>query len=174
MNFRSGWAMSRKMLFLFVAVAALCLAAFAYFTMHHHGGKTFVYGTLEIIDPTIRETVPGAKVAAGYLTIRNTGPNPDRLMAVGSDVSAKAEVHKMEIDPVTSVMKMGEMEKPPQIKSGETIKFLPGGNHIMLMQLSQPLKAGETHMLTLTFENAGVISVPFDVKSIGDTMHMHH
>ena len=50
-------------------------------------------GDLVLSDPWSRATPKGATVAAGYLTIRNQGQAPDRLVAASSTLGAKADMH---------------------------------------------------------------------------------
>src|SRR5271167_2388186 len=57
--------------------------------------QEFKAGSLEIDQPWSRATPKGAKVAAGYLTIKNTGTDPDRLVSVTSPVARKSEIHEM-------------------------------------------------------------------------------
>ena len=45
------------------------------------------------------------------------------------------------------------------IPAGRTVELKPGGLHIMLMGLTQPLKDGEMFPLTLTFANEGEVPV---------------
>src|SRR5271167_4212963 len=66
--------------------------------------QEFKAGSLEIDQPWSRATPKGAKVAAGYLTIKNTGTDPDRLVNGTSAAAGKVEVHEMSMD--KGVMKM--------------------------------------------------------------------
>lgn len=51
------------------------------------------WAQVEIEKPWIRATAPGAKVAAGYMTIRSKCPQPDRLVGGSSEVAEKVETH---------------------------------------------------------------------------------
>jgi len=44
------------------------------------------------------------------------------------------------------------------------LKFEPGGYHLMLIDLSQPLAAGDVIEITLVFEDAGQITIKAVVK----------
>jgi periplasmic copper chaperone A len=50
------------------------------------------------------------------------------------------------------------------IAAGETVNLAPGGNHVMLEQLTRPLKAGEKIPLTLNFERSGARQVEAQVS----------
>ena len=52
------------------------------------------------------------------------------------------------------MMSMAELEDGLVLPAGEAVALRPGGNHIMLMALKQPLAEGEQVSLTLTFEHA--------------------
>ncbi len=100
---------------------------------------------------------------AGYAVITNTGPAADTLIAVSSPVAARVEIHE------TMVMNGQAMMHPRpgglDVPAGSTVALKPGGWHIMLMGLKQPLKAGDHYPATLTFKKAGKVTVQFSVQS---------
>ena len=51
------------------------------------------------------------------------------------------------------------------IPAGQTVKLEPGGYHVMIMNLSADLKAGDTVELTLTFQRAGKVTIKAEVKN---------
>ena len=106
-------------------------------------------------------TPPGARAAGGYLTITNTGTNDDPLIGGTSSFAKVTEVHEMKM--VDDVMKMRHLEDGLVIPAGETVELMPGGFHMMFMQLTQPLKEGESVDATLTFSNAGELPVTYAV-----------
>jgi copper(I)-binding protein len=55
------------------------------------------------------------------------------------------------------------------VPANGTAALAPGGYHLMMLELKQPLKAGESFAGTLTFEKAGTIPVTFQVAPIGAT-----
>ena len=106
----------------------------------------------------------GAPVGVVYFTINNHGHGNDRLVGVRTPVAGKAEMH-------TSVMEDGLMKMRPlkavDVAPGKPTMFQPGGNHVMLMQLEKPLKKGESFPMTLSFENAGDVTIQVTVEHIG-------
>jgi copper(I)-binding protein len=66
--------------------------------------KDYKVGALEVDSPWSRAIPKGASVAAGYMTIKNTGATPDRLVSVSTPVAGKVEIHEMTMD--NGVMKM--------------------------------------------------------------------
>jgi hypothetical protein len=79
-------------------------------------------------------------------------------------VAKSAKLHKMEMD--NDVMKMREVSNIDLI-AGTEIKMKQGraGFHIMLEELTQPLKVNESFPLTLYFEKAGKTTVSVEVKA---------
>ncbi len=65
-----------------------------------------------------------------------------------------------------------------EVPAGETVKLAPGGYHLMLMDLKQPMTEGERVPLTLEFEHAGSIDVELAVEaargSDGHDSHANH
>jgi hypothetical protein len=124
-------------------------------------------GDLVITDAWSRATPGGAKVGGGFLTIENKGTTPDRLIGGTADVASKVQVHEMAMN--NGVMTMRPLEKGLTIDAGKTVKLAPGGYHLMLMDLKNPLKRGDKLPITLEFEKAGKVEVSFDVQAVGAT-----
>jgi hypothetical protein len=122
-------------------------------------------GPIRIDAPWMRATPTGAQVAGGYMKIRNTGKEADRLIGGSSPVAGKFEVHEMSM--VGDVMKMRELPDGLEVKSGKSVELKPGSYHVMLMDLKQPLKEGDTVKGTLVFEKAGTVNVEFTVRGMG-------
>ncbi len=122
-------------------------------------------GDLVISQPWSRATPGGAKVAGGYLTIENKGAAADRLIGGSADIAGKFEIHEMAMD--NGVMKMRALDKGIAIDAGKTVKFAPGGYHLMLEDLKGPLKQGDKVPVTLQFEKAGKVSISLDVQGVG-------
>jgi len=122
-------------------------------------------GDLVIMQPWSRATPGGAKIAGGYLTIENKGTAPDRLTAASGDIAGKVEIHEMAMN--NGVMTMRPLEKGLEIEPGKTVKLAPGGYHLMLMELKNPLRQGEKVPLELQFEKAGKVAVSLDVQGVG-------
>ena len=122
-------------------------------------------GDLVISQAWSRATPGGAKVGGGFLTIENKGNAPDRLIGGTSDVASNVVVHEMSMD--KGVMTMRPLEKGLTIDPGKTVKLAPGGYHLMLMDLKNPLKRGDKLAIALEFEKAGKVQVSFDVQAVG-------
>ena len=121
------------------------------------------FGTLHILHPHARATVPQQPAGAAWVSIENQGKTADRLLSVSSPIAQSSELHEMSMQ--GDVMKMRETG-PMEIRPGEKLIMQAGGYHIMLMGLKQQLKAGDKFPLTLVFEKAGKqeVSVTVDGK----------
>ena len=122
-------------------------------------------GDLVITQPWSRATPGGAKIAGGFVTIENKGAAPDRLISGAGDVAGKIEIHEMAMN--NGVMTMRPLDKGLVIEPGKTVKLAPGGYHLMLMDLKNPLKQGDKVPLTLEFEKAGKVALSLDVQGVG-------
>ena len=122
-------------------------------------------GALAIETPWLRATPGGAKVAGGYVTVRNTGAEPDRLTGATLARAGRGEIHAMSTE--NGVMKMAPVEGGLPIAPGGSVALKPGGLHLMFLDLTDGLRAGETVPGTLTFERAGAVPVSFTVAPIG-------
>jgi periplasmic copper chaperone A len=122
-------------------------------------------GDLTISQAWARATPGGAKIGGGYLTIENKGSAPDRLVGASADFAGKIEVHEMAMN--NGVMKMRPLANGLTIEPGKTVKLAPGGYHLMIMDLKNPLKQGDKVPVTLEFEKAGKVSVSLDVQGVG-------
>lgn len=147
-----------------VAFAAMLLFA----TVQGLSAHEYKAGSLVIGHPWSRATPVGAKVAAGYLTLKNEGGEPDRLVAVTGEISGKAEIHEMSVD-ASGVMTMRGLPDGVEIPAGDTVELKPGSFHLMFMNIERPLKEGERFKGSLTFEKAGKVDVEFAVEAMGDT-----
>ena len=65
---------------------------------------------------------------------------------------------------------MAHMMPVPEVvvKAGETVRFAPGGRHVMLLQLTKRPEVGETIPVRLRFKRAGDISLAAEVVSYAD------
>lgn len=99
-------------------------------------------------------------VAAVRLTIRN-GTDTDDVLLEASSTVAEASVHRSAID-AEGRSTMKEVERL-DIPAGETVRFQPGGLHVMLRGPSPALEIGDKVTVTFRFEKAGARSVDAEV-----------
>ena len=117
---------------------------------------------LEVNDAWARATPAKAETGVAYLTIQS--PTADRLVSASTPVAKKAELHTMSMQGM--VMKMRPISGV-DIPAGQPVSLKPGGEHIMLLGLKQPLREGQSFPLTLDFEKAGPRTVTVTVEKAG-------
>ena len=110
-----------------------------------------------------RATPPGMAVAAVYLTLVG-GSQADRLVGAETPRAGMAQIHVVSEAEGMARMRQTEGVDVPAHKS---VALAPQGTHIMLMDLPQPLVAGERFPLTLQFEQAGKIGISVEVRAPG-------
>jgi len=157
-----GWkvqwnAMSRH-LSIVVACAACLMAACEV------AAEEYRLQSLRIAHAFARATPPGAMSGGVYLTIENQGAASATLLSASSPIAGAVELHQMTMDGgVMSMRAVRTIEVPP----GGKLELKPGGYHLMLLDLKQPLKQGEKFPLNLTFENLGTVEVAVEVEGMG-------
>jgi periplasmic copper chaperone A len=110
-----------------------------------------------------RASAGAATTGAAYVTLRG-GTQADSLVAVSTPIAATAEVHETTDD--NGVMKMRPVSALP-IPAGQLLTLAPGGFHIMMTGLKQPLTAGQSFPLTLTFAHTAPITLDVKVRGLG-------
>lgn len=118
-----------------------------------------------------RATPPGAPVAGGFVTIRNTAKRADRLLSATSPDAKLVEIHEMSMD--NGVMRMRRLDDGLPIAPKGTLELKPGGYHLMFIGPKHPFVQGETITATLRFEHAGTREVRFEVRAMGSAAPKH-
>ena len=147
--------------FLSALAAVFFLAAFTI-------GEAFAgsHSEIQASDIQLRATMPGMTATGGYLMIHNHGRKADRLIGVSAEFAAKSEIHEMIHD--NGVMKMRPLDGGIEIPAGGMVTLKPGGMHLMLMGLAEPLEPGRMLEITLEFASGHSIRVPAHVKGPAD------
>lgn len=127
-------------------------------------------GGLQVRHPWVRATPPGAKVGAGYLEIRNSGKEPDRVIGASTPAAERVELHVLRRE--GDIMKMREV-KGFEVPARQRLVLRPGGSHLMIVGLNKPFVKGERVPLTLRFERAGELQIELEVQA-GDSTKPHH
>jgi copper(I)-binding protein len=141
-----------------LALAALLGTAPPALAQHQHGQGM-------VAEAAWARATPGtSKEGAVYLRLVNHGAIADRLLSVSTPAAASAEPHETTIDNGIARMRpLNALTLAPE----QVMEFKPGGAHIMLMGLKQPLKQGDSFPLTLTFEKAGTVQTTVAVERMG-------
>ncbi|MBW8270362.1 MULTISPECIES: copper chaperone PCu(A)C [Roseomonadaceae] len=112
-----------------------------------------------------------APTAAGYMTLRNRGAAPDRLVGAETPAARSVEIHEQRME--EGVMRMRPLPGGVPLPPGETVTLGPGGTHLMLVGPTRALARGEWVPLTLRFERAGEVRVELSVEAAGARQPAH-
>jgi len=119
--------------------------------------------SIKINEPYARLN-PHAKTGAVFLEVINTTDTDDRLIGVATEVAAKAELHT-HIENDQGVMMMRQVEDGFAVPAGSSHMLMRGGDHVMLMGLSDDLSDGDTIDLILIFEKAGELPLSVTIDN---------
>ena len=123
-----------------------------------------VSSSVNVSEPWAALTPAGAKVGAGYFTLTNPGTASDKLLGAASPRAKAVELHEMKMD--GAMMSMRPVDGV-ELPAGGTVKFAPGGYHLMFMDIDAPFADGQDIPVTLTFEKAGAVDVSLKVAAAG-------
>jgi copper(I)-binding protein len=137
-----------------LALLALAVASAA--------GAQVKAGDLTISGAQVRAVAPGVANTAGYLTIANAGAKADRLVSATCACAGSVEIHLSHVMEGTAMMMPSG---PVEIPAHGSAIFKPGSFHLMVKGLKSPLADGGSQSMTLKFEHAGAVTVPFQVKA---------
>ena len=132
----------------------------------HKAGDVMIEGAFS------RATLPNQPVAGAFMRLKNTGDEADALIGGSTEIAGRVEVHEMAMS--GDVMKMRELADGLEVPAGETVELKPGGYHIMLFDLKEPLVEGEVFEITLEFAKGGSVIVPFMIAKKGAKMAHSH
>jgi copper(I)-binding protein len=123
-------------------------------------------------EPWVRGTVAQQKASGAFMQI--TSAQGGKLLSVSSPLAGVAEVHEMAMDGNTMRMRAVPVLELP---AGTPVELKPGGYHVMLMDLKQQLKAGDSVPLTLVIEGKDgkreTLEVKAPVRALGAAEHKH-
>jgi copper(I)-binding protein len=151
------------------ALRALCvlaaLAAPAAFAQSPTAG-------VKVENAWARATAPGQKTGSVYVDL--TSASNAALVAAGSPLAARAELHSMSTE--GGVMRMRALPRV-ELPAGRTVKLAPGGMHVMLVDLKQPLKPGDKVPLTLSVQSSGTslttLKIEAEVRAADGSANSH-
>lgn len=126
---------------------------------------------IQVQDLRVRAVPMAGGNGAIYFTLLNNKAEADRLVAVESDV-AMAEMHESIQE--NNIIRMEPRPDGFEIPAGGRVELAPGGKHVMLVNLEQPLTEGETIAVTLRFAHAAPLSVTVPVMALDGSMANEH
>ena len=109
-----------------------------------------------------KTTVPGGAVSAAYMQIKSA--KPVKLVKVEAAIANIVEIHDMKMK--DGVMEMKALDAV-DIPANKLVELKPGGMHVMLINVKQPINKGDKIPLTLTFESADKKSFTMNFEARG-------
>jgi periplasmic copper chaperone A len=109
----------------------------------------YAYTSVSFLRPWAPATKPGQKTGAAYMELEAS--DSAVIIKIESPQAKAVEVHSTTND--KGVMKMRKVDRL-ELPAGAAVKFEPGGMHLMLIGLKQPLKAGDTVVVKFTLLGA--------------------
>jgi periplasmic copper chaperone A len=129
-----------------------------------------------VADPWIRGTVAQQKATGLFAKITST--QGSRLVSASTPVAGLVEIHEMSM--AGDVMKMRALPAGVALPPGKVVELKPGGYHVMLMDLKQQLKPGDTVPVTLVLEGPDKKRETLEIKvpvkalaAVGAEGHKH-
>lgn len=159
----------------FFALASLTLACqLAHAHDHAHeaaaGAGHPRHDTMKIEQVWSRAVPPTPPTGAVYFKLHSQASEADRLIGAHTPRAQKAELHTHVHQ--GGVMRMEEVEAV-EIPANGQVEFKPGGHHVMLFGVTEPLVAGEHFPITLEFEKAGEITLDVTITDQAPAAHHH-
>lgn len=127
------------------------------------------YAEVKITDATIRLLPPGVPNTAAYFSVENHFEKRLTLVGAEADFVGKAEIHNHVM--IDGMMRM-QHQTEVVLQPGERVEFAPGGLHIMLFELKQPLQ--EAQLLQISLQTKEGESIIFTAKVARPSAHSHH
>mgnify|MGYP000881553895 CR=1 FL=1 len=128
-----------------------------------------IYAEVIVTDATVRLLPPSVPNTAAYFSIQNSSDTTKILIGASAAFATKAEIHNHIM--VNDMMRM-EQQSEVVINPGQSVHFAPGGLHIMLFGLKQPLSEGESVAISLQTKDGE--SIIISAKVAGPSVHKHH
>jgi periplasmic copper chaperone A len=116
---------------------------------------------IKVVDAWAKASLAGTTNGAAFVTLSNQSGEADRIVGAETPIAAKAELHTHMMD--NGVAKMRPVAAV-DLAAGETATMEPGGLHVMLLGLTEPLTEGMSFPVTLILERSGPIQVEVMVK----------
>lgn len=161
----------------FVAVlsSSFCFASGQHGQGSHH--QMMSHGSaadsIVIAAPKVRAVPPTSANTGMFFVMKNFGGADHALVKAESDIAANVELH-------THIMEdgMAKMREVAQIdvSAGGMTHLQPGGLHVMMLGLHEPVREGQTVMVKFTFEDGSskIIGAPVEKIVGGGHKHHHH
>lgn len=156
-------------------VTCLCLLAgglpLANAAGEHAHAAPALPAAISVSDPYVRLVPPNAPATGAFMVLKNDSDTARRLLSASSPAAKTVELHNHIDD--KGVMRMRKVDAIDLPARGEaTLK--PGSYHVMLIDLTAPLKEGDRLPLTLSFDDGSQQKVEATVRNIAATLAPAH
>lgn len=141
-----------------VALAVLTLAGCSSASDDH---KELMASTVTVENQWASSAETG--MAAVFGTFSNTGERDARIVSGESPVAGRVEVHEVVPD-ASGAMTMRPKADGLVVPAGGSRELIPGGDHLMLMDLKQPLQPGADVTLTVVFQDGSSMPVTAQIR----------
>ena len=125
--------------------------------------------SVAVEDAYVRSMPPTQTVTGAFMVFKNTTDSDRAVLSAESDVSDKVELHTHLHE--DGVMKMRQVDKIDVPAGGETV-LEPGGFHVMLIGLKQPLKLGQMVDIKFNIDDGSSVQIQAEVKTVMGGMKM--
>lgn len=129
-------------------------------------------GELSLVSAWVRPAPTGQRTSAVYFTLCNQTEQTKTVSGVSSDLAISAELHETtrDRDGVASMAPLGNLPIGP----GEVVTLQPGGTHVMLIGLNEPIEVGDKIALTLTFSSGVAMEIEAEARTSPAAAKNHH
>lgn len=136
-------------------------------------GTTAGAEATHVMEGRVRAMPPGSPASGAFFILHNPSEHPAVVVGGRTDAAASVELHThIEEDGQFKMRQIDRIEVP----AGAQVTLEPGGLHVMLIGLSQPLAEGDTVRLTLDFEggHSQEFALPVQAIAAGSGGHKGH
>ena len=127
--------------------------------------------SLSVLDAWVLEAPPGMRVMAGYMNIRNDTGDPHALLDISSAQFKRVEMHRTVFENDQARMKRQSIMT---VEAGETLKFEPGGSHLMLFNPVKSFTNGDEIDLSLILKNGSKLDVKAQIRRHSEMQNIKH
>jgi copper(I)-binding protein len=129
-----------------------------FMTLAHAG---YMNNDISVSDAWVQAMPPSQTTSAAYMTIANNSPKEVVLVSATSDIAGTTEIHQMsDMNGMMNMAMVANVHIPAQGK----VTLKPGGYHIMLIDLKNPVNKGDIVPITLHFQDGGMVEVTAQAK----------
>jgi len=142
------------------------LAGF-FFLLVGVGAHAGVADQITVNDPYVRAVPPVVKTTAAFMQLQNADQVERFLIDARTPVAQVVELHMHTMDDgVMRMRRIPHIHLPPN----ETANLQPGGLHIMLFDLTEPLRDGDQVPITLVFDDGSTKEISAVVRRVEHMM----